>query len=83
MTIELKLMSEDGACLREIDVPKLKAAQKTKGEIWHDVLGRLGRAQIVDVEIDGRPLLADAETGSLYHPDSLRCLTSVELSIRY
>jgi HD superfamily phosphohydrolase YqeK len=81
--VEIKVLSEEGACLREIDILRLGTAKKKLAAIWHDVCGKLGKARIVEVLVKGRKLLADAKTGSLFCPDSLRCLSSVELSIRY
>jgi len=81
--VKIKALSEEGACLREIDILRLGKAKKKLAVIWHDELGKLGKARVVDVLVNGRRLLADAKTGSLFCPESLRCLTSVELSIRY
>lgn len=76
---EVKFLSEDGNCLRERDIELLRK-EKSKPKTYaleHDHLGSLGKikTRMVYVEQLDDEFIADLQTGSLYHPDTLRCLT--------
>ena len=74
--IEIKTLSVEALCLRSADLGKLKGGKTYK--VYHDTMGLIGKAKVVEVEVedmDYEIYLADVDTGSLYHPETMRCLT--------
>lgn len=73
--IELLTLARDALCVRDQDIGKLKGGKKW--QVYSDTLGNLGASRIVEiyVEDEDRRFLADATTGSLYDPETLRCFT--------
>jgi hypothetical protein len=69
-------LSDEGAILRDRDIPKLKGPFKTYN-VKHDTIGTIGTAEVVEISLKGRvkKYLADRKTGSLYNPKTLRCLS--------
>ena len=75
--IEIKVLSPDAMCLRYQDLAKLPKRGKTY-EVHHDAYGLIGKAKVVPVEVESKGYevyLADTQTGSLYNPETMRCLT--------
>ena len=82
--VEIKFLDEEACCLREADVIRVRKGKRLLAEVWHDALGRIGKAKMAAVLVGGRrKLWADDVTGSLYEQESLRCLSSSALSVRF
>ena len=78
--INVKALDDEALCLRSSDIKRLprKGKDVRKYRVFHDQLGFLADAKTCLVEVEGldyRVLIADIDTGSLYDPTTMRCLT--------
>lgn len=76
--IEIQRLAFESMCIDELHMVKLKNGAKKTYDVIHDTLGKIGKAVCTMVEVksmDYRVFLADVSTGSLYDPDTMRCMS--------
>ena len=83
--IEIKIMSPEAVCLREQDLRKLAGVKTKQYSVYHDDGRFIDFANIVTIvyapedkkrkKTKRRFFLADVKTGTLYDPDSLKCMS--------
>lgn len=83
--VEIRVMSKEALCLREQDLRKLHGVKSKNYSIYHDDGRFIDFANVVTIvyapednkrkKIKRKFYLADIKTGSLYDPDSLKCMS--------
>lgn len=76
--ITLKRLGIDGMFVEERHIPKLKTKNPALFRVFHDQIGEIGIAKCTMIQVedmDYTEFLADIETGTCYHPDTLRCMS--------
>ena len=83
--IEIKIISSEAVCLREQDLRKLAGVKTKQYSVYHDDGRFIDFADIVTIvyapedkkrnKTKRKFYFADTKTGSLYDPDSLKCMS--------
>ena len=68
-------LSDEARCVQNKDMAKIQRMPTLHSSVAHEKFGYLGTAQITIVSTRKASYYADQSTGTLYHMDTLRCLS--------